>query len=138
MLHTIDMRIVKGEPTVEAHSTFALSSQDQIATLEAKLYALKTRKSNQVFNIQTRAQWWARDQIEEDSDSEEVAAIRGNQQAWIEEVIEETLAIITQAKKTTNDNRPIIMDQAPQVQWLKKMSQCLHDLERSDWCDLLT
>ena len=24
------------------------------------------------------------------------------------------------------------------LQWLKKMSQCLHDLERSDWCDLLT
>jgi hypothetical protein len=24
------------------------------------------------------------------------------------------------------------------VQWLKKMSQCLHDLERSDWCNLLT
>ena len=26
----------------------------------------------------------------------------------------------------------------PNVQWLKKMSQCLHDLERSDWCDPLT
>jgi hypothetical protein len=25
-----------------------------------------------------------------------------------------------------------------QIQWLKKMSQCLHDLERSDWCNLLT
>jgi hypothetical protein len=24
------------------------------------------------------------------------------------------------------------------IQWLKKMSQCLHDLERSDWCNLLT
>ena len=24
------------------------------------------------------------------------------------------------------------------LQWLKNMSQCLHDLERSDWCDLLT
>jgi hypothetical protein len=24
------------------------------------------------------------------------------------------------------------------LQWLKKMSQCLHDLERSDWCNLLT
>ena len=24
------------------------------------------------------------------------------------------------------------------IQWLKKMSQCLHDLERSAWCDLLT
>jgi hypothetical protein len=23
------------------------------------------------------------------------------------------------------------------IQWLKKMSQCLHDLERSDWCNLL-
>ena len=115
MLHTIDMRIVKGEPTVEAHSTFALSSQDRIATLEAELYALKTRKPNQASNIQTRAQRRTRDQIEEDSDSEEVAAIRGNQQARIEEVIEETPAIITQAKKTTNDNRPIIMDQAPQV-----------------------
>jgi hypothetical protein len=21
------------------------------------------------------------------------------------------------------------------IQWLKKMSQCLHDLERSDWCN---
>ena len=29
-------------------------------------------------------------------------------------------------------------DSPRQVQWLKKMSQCLHDLERSDWCDLLT
>ena len=24
------------------------------------------------------------------------------------------------------------------LQWLKKMSQCLHDLERSAWCNLLT
>ena len=24
------------------------------------------------------------------------------------------------------------------IQWLKKMSQCLHDLERSTWCNLLT
>ena len=25
-----------------------------------------------------------------------------------------------------------------EIQWLKKMSQCLHDLERSAWCNLLT
>jgi hypothetical protein len=24
------------------------------------------------------------------------------------------------------------------VQWLKKMSQCLHDFERSNWCELMT
>ena len=24
------------------------------------------------------------------------------------------------------------------IQWLKKMSQCLHYLERSAWCNLLT
>ena len=116
MLHTIDMRILKGEPTVEAQATYTLSSQDRIATLEAELYALRTRKSNQASNIQTRAQARARDQSGEDSDSEEVAAIRGNQQARIEEVIEETPAISTQAKqKTTSDNRPIIIDQSPQV-----------------------
>jgi hypothetical protein len=33
---------------------------------------------------------------------------------------------------TMIDNRLVI------VQWLKKMSQCLHDLERSNWCNLLT
>jgi hypothetical protein len=32
----------------------------------------------------------------------------------------------------------IIRSPAYDVQWLKKMSQCLHDLERSDWCNLLT
>ena len=25
-----------------------------------------------------------------------------------------------------------------ELQWLKKMSQCLHNLERSAWCNLLT
>ena len=29
-------------------------------------------------------------------------------------------------------------DLAANIQWLKKMSQCLHDLETSDWCDPLT
>ena len=29
-------------------------------------------------------------------------------------------------------------DYKSDVQWLKKMCQCLHDLERSAWCNLLT
>ena len=35
-----------------------------------------------------------------------------------------------------NSLNPYHMTQC--VQWLKKMSQCLQDLERSDWCDPLT
>ena len=51
MLHMIDMRIIKGEPNDEVHPTFTLSTNDQIATLEAELYSLRARKPNQASNI---------------------------------------------------------------------------------------
>ena len=116
MLHTIDMRIIKGEPNKEVHPTFTLSTNNQIATLEAKLYSLRARKPNQASNIRTRAQARARDKSGEDSDAEDVAAIRRNQQARIEEVIKEVPVIIPQAKKTTgNENGSITRDQTPQI-----------------------
>ena len=116
MLHTIDMRIIKGKPNEEVHPTFSLSTNDRIATLEAELYSLRARKPNQAFNMRTRAQARAIDKSGEDSDEEDVAAIRRNQQARIEEVIEEVPVIIPQAKKTTgNENGSIARDQTPQI-----------------------
>ena len=116
MLHTIDMRIIKGEPNKEVHPTFTLSTNDRITTLEAELYSLRARKPNQASNIRTRAQARTRDKSGEDSNSEDVAAIRRNQQARIEEVIEEVPVIIPQAKKTTgNKNGSIARDQTPQI-----------------------
>ena len=94
ILHTINMRIIKGEPDAEVHPTFTLSTNNQIATLEAKLYLLCARKPNQASNICMRAQAQARNGNDEDSNAEDVAAIRGNQCVQIEEVIEETPAFI--------------------------------------------
>jgi hypothetical protein len=55
---------------------------------------------------------------------------------WIE-AIEMGAALLTGAR----DRPPTTVDAGVGVgglQWLKKMSQCLHDFERSNWCELMT
>ena len=39
---------------------------------------------------------------------------------------------------TAADKRTFSATGQGDIQWLKKMSQCLHDFERSDWCELMT
>jgi len=72
LIHTIDARILYNDE--KPQDIYQLSSKDRIATLEAELFSLRARNP-QASNVRTRAQR-AREGNHEDSDEEDVAAIR--------------------------------------------------------------
>src|SRR5271168_1424268 len=82
LIHTIDARILYNDE--KPQDVYQLSSKDRIATLEAELFSLRARNP-QASNVWTRAQR-AREGNHEDSDEEDVAAIRrGNKPQMNEE-----------------------------------------------------
>ena len=81
LIHTIDARILYNDE--KPQDVYQLLSKDRIATLEAELFSLRARNP-QASNVRTRAQR-AREGNHEDSDEEDVAAIRRGKKPQVNE-----------------------------------------------------
>jgi hypothetical protein len=85
LIHTIDRRIVYPDSDTSAPApqpvvTYQLSKTDRIATLEAELFHLRTKKIAPASNVQTRAQKARAPTVEEEEDEEAIAAAKDRQQ----------------------------------------------------------
>ena len=113
LINTIDARIINQCPSTTLQ-TYQLSTQDRIATLEAELFNLRTRKPPATQSqIRTRSQK-ARVADPEDSDAEEVAAIRRDNRAHIEEVPEDTTPPQVTPQPITKSDPPTASTSNPQ------------------------
>jgi len=94
LIHTIDRRVVQESQLIPSiprftSSTYTLSNNERIATLEAELFNLRKTKDNPIASVRTRAQK-AREEVEAE-DEREVAAAR-KEIPRIEEVEDEDAA----------------------------------------------
>jgi hypothetical protein len=122
LVHTIGKAFLNPptSPTsITLQPTYQLSASDRIATLEAELFNLRTRKPKFTPAVRTRAQKAREATIDEEDDEEDAAAVRAARQPRIEEVIEEPIAqpqtpnSIQIPTENVSDSQPVIAPEHP-------------------------